>query len=140
MYQYHRTKTCGKAENGWPATKGYDLATGLGVPNFSKLRTAALNGTTWRAATAMGAAVDSTVSAPSELHKCDTDADCSGLCTYCQNGVGKVPPYVCHAPAGGCCLEDQDCDSSYCMNGPGHAQPWKCHGTPSRVLKPETIK
>lgn len=68
------------------------------------------------------------LSSPSELHKCNSDADCSGICTYCQNGAGKTPPFVCHAPTGGCCLDDQDCDGSYCMNGPGHAQPWKCHG------------
>ena len=68
------------------------------------------------------------LSSPSELHQCNSDADCSSICTYCQNGAGKTPPFVCHTPTGGCCLDDQDCDGSYCMNGPGHAQPWKCHG------------
>ena len=41
------SSSCGQAQNGWPATKGYDLATGLGVPDFGKLRSAALNGTSW---------------------------------------------------------------------------------------------
>ena len=41
------SSTCGKAQSGWPATKGYDLGTGLGVPDFGKLRTAAVNGTSW---------------------------------------------------------------------------------------------
>jgi hypothetical protein len=69
------------------------------------------------------------------LHPCSSDADCKNLCTYCQNGVGKTPPYNCHAPADGCCLDDSDCDGSYCMNGPGHAQPWKCHGKGRKFLK-----
>ena len=64
----------------------------------------------------------------SSLHHCSSNADCSGLCTYCQNGVGKTPPFNCHAPAEGCCLDDSDCKGSYCQNGPGHPQPWKCHG------------
>ena len=34
---------CGKDKHGWSAVKGYDAATGLGVPNFEKLRSAALN-------------------------------------------------------------------------------------------------
>ena len=72
---------------------------------------------------------------PTSLHKCVTDNDCSGLCTYCQNGAGKTPPFVCHAPTGGCCLDDQDCPESYCMSGPGHAQPWKCHGSGSSGSK-----
>jgi tripeptidyl-peptidase-1 len=36
------SSTCGEAQNGWPATVGYDLGTGLGVPNFEKLKAAAL--------------------------------------------------------------------------------------------------
>ena len=36
------SSTCGQAQNGWPATVGYDLGTGLGVPNFEKLKAAAL--------------------------------------------------------------------------------------------------
>ena len=68
-------------------------------------------------------------SEPEQLHPCNDDNDCAGLCTYCQNGAGKTPPYNCHAPTNGCCLDDADCDGSYCMNGPGHAQPWKCHGS-----------
>mgnify|MGYP006094092985 CR=1 FL=1 len=39
------SSTCGAAQSGWPATTGYDLGTGLGVPDFGKLRAAAVNGT-----------------------------------------------------------------------------------------------
>jgi len=102
----------------FPCAKGWDPVTGVGTPNYGRMVEAALKA---------GEAV-APLSSPSELHQCNSDADCSDICTYCQNGAGKTPPFVCHAPTGGCCLDDQDCDGSYCMNGPGHAQPWKCHG------------
>ena len=34
---------CGRAKHGWAALEGYDLATGLGVPDFKELKAAALN-------------------------------------------------------------------------------------------------
>ena len=38
-------ESCGKSKGGWNAVRGYDLATGLGVPDFKKLVRAALNTT-----------------------------------------------------------------------------------------------
>ena len=43
---------------------------------------------------------------PDDLHHCTSNADCSGLCTYCQNGAGKTPPFNCHAATNNCCLDD----------------------------------
>ena len=37
--------TCGPAQDGWKAVKGYDPVSGLGVPVFDKLRAAAINAT-----------------------------------------------------------------------------------------------
>lgn len=78
-------------------------------------------------------AAKTTVTAPSILHPCKTDADCKNLCTYCQNGVN------CHAPADNCCLIDADCPGSYCVNTAGHPQPWKCHGKMEQVDNKITV-
>jgi tripeptidyl-peptidase-1 len=43
-------ESCGKSKGGWHAVRGYDLATGLGVPDFKQLVHAALNVTEMLAA------------------------------------------------------------------------------------------
>jgi hypothetical protein len=78
---------------------------------------------------AMDNAANVTLSQQQADHSCTTDADCAGICSYCMNGDGKQPPFVCHAPQNGCCTSDLDCKGSYCMDGPAKTPPFHCHGS-----------
>ena len=54
--------------------------TGVGTPNYGRMVEAAL-----KAEEAVAP-----LNSPSELHQCNSDADCSDICTYCRGGVGVV--------------------------------------------------
>ncbi len=117
------TNTCCGDDTGFSAAKGWDPVSGWGTINYGNMLArvmAAAKPVSLSAGNNIDTQHDDDDDLEDPLHPCKTDADCSNICSYCLNGAGKVPPFVCHAPQTGCCTSDVDCAGSceFCVLSP----------------------